>query len=86
MMTYDGRCWCGAVHPDNFIHASGAACAYRNKGLGPMHPENPGDPEYEVIEKIFSWGTCVKLYREGKLVMFVDVYRNGSYRVYEKPW
>jgi hypothetical protein len=23
-----GRCWCGAVHPAGWRHASGAACAY----------------------------------------------------------
>lgn len=33
-MSDDGRCWCGAVHPAGWRHASGAQCAYR-----PAHPD-----------------------------------------------
>ena len=37
---------------------------------------------YEVTERTYSWGTVVRLYRDGVCVMFVDVFNNGDYRVY----
>lgn len=37
---------------------------------------------YQVIERDYSWGTHVQLIRNGYLVMYVDLYRNGDYHVY----
>jgi len=39
--------------------------------------------EYNVTEREYSWGTLVCLYRNNRLVMFVDVYNNDSYHVSE---
>ena len=41
------------------------------------------DETVEVTEKTYSWGTLVSLYRDNKLVMFVDVYNDESYHVSE---
>ena len=37
--------------------------------------------KYQVIEREYSWGTLVQLFRNWQLVMFVDVYKDGTYRV-----
>lgn len=42
-------------------------------------------PEYQVTERTYSWGTHVKLWRGIRLVMFADLYRDGTYRVYTRP-
>lgn len=39
--------------------------------------------EYEVSEREYSWGTVVSLYKNGLRVMFVDMYNNGTYAVYD---
>lgn len=36
-------------------------------------------PEYQVTERHYSWGSLVQLLRHGRLVMAVDVYRNGTF-------
>lgn len=38
-------------------------------------------PEYQVIERNYSWGTHVQLIRNGYLVMYVDLYSDGDYHV-----
>jgi hypothetical protein len=41
-------------------------------------------PEYEVTERTYSWGTVISLFKNGRRVMFVDVYNNGTWKVYEE--
>ena len=41
-------------------------------------------PQYAVCERAYSWGTLVELFRDGRLVMFADLYRDGTYHVYER--
>lgn len=41
-------------------------------------------PEYQVVERTYSWGTLVELFKHGELVMFVDVYNDDTYAVYEE--
>lgn len=40
--------------------------------------------EFRVYERDFSWGTLATVYRDGVVVMFVDLYNDGTYRVVEK--
>lgn len=46
------------------------------------------EPKYEVHEKTYSWGTVVSLFKNDRRVMFVDVYNNGKYSIYDcnKDW
>jgi len=39
--------------------------------------------DFQVTERDYSWGTHVSLYRNGKLIMFVDLYKGGNYHIYE---
>ncbi len=42
---------------------------------------------YEVTERTYSWGTVVSLFKNGRRVMFVDVYKDDTYAVYaESTW
>lgn len=36
---------------------------------------------FQVTERSYSWGTLVNAYRDNILVMSVDIYNDGSYRV-----
>lgn len=38
-------------------------------------------PPYWVSEREYSWGTLVQLFRDGYLVMWVDVRNDGTYAV-----
>jgi len=40
-------------------------------------------PMYEVTERCYSWGTLVSLYRDGIRVASADVYRDGTYSMFE---
>ena len=40
--------------------------------------------EYKVVEREYSWGTLVQLFRDWQLVMFVDVYKDGTYSIVQR--
>ena len=42
--------------------------------------------EYAVYERTYSWGTLVELVRNGRLVLFADLYRDGNYHVTQADW
>jgi hypothetical protein len=44
----------------------------------------PKHDKYEVTEYNYSWGTIVTLYKNGRRVMYVDVYNDGDYCVYDQ--
>jgi hypothetical protein len=52
--------------------------------VGPVPVElQENDETFDVTEHAYSWGTVISVYRGNRRIMFVDMYKNGDYRVYD---
>jgi hypothetical protein len=51
--------------------------------VGPVPVKLSEYDKYKVTEHTFSWGTVVSLFKNGRRVMFVDVFKDNDYHVYD---